>query len=715
MMKKTRIFIGAFGVLAGGLVSCSSDVPDNSYGPLEKDEVRYLKVAICSPSATGTRADEDAGTTNSKFENGTIDENQVNNLCMDFYDAAGKFVKRVTKKNMTFGTLDKPGDFTGENTTGDNSQWYRTAIVQVDLIESQNIPAYVICYLNPVVAKSEDADLSNATMDDLRNFTVSGYSTKSDNKTWFAMTNSCYFGNDPIKGQANVKISGTPIPPGYLYNTREEAAAAKIGGIGEDKDKEKYLEIYVERLAAKVRFTANTQANPNDFPANKDEATGIYPVKYTNEIISGEDKVTKNVTLQFVPEAWTINAEAQTMYAIKKFAAEAGGVVPTYGEVNAYLAPWGKWNDEPNKRSYWSCSPSFFETNFPQVSDNIYDDGEEGKKKYKMNYYSYNEIVTGSGAGAGNKTFAAGTDETKPCKYTLENTVGKGALSSVNPKAAVPSILMVGKYELTYDTKKIAKETTFYIFDEQVYFDSKPKSIPGAGGTAEDVEVPLMKDEFIKAQTVLYTEVNVAAEGEEAKYEKVVLTLSNATDAIKTALVVKHPEKAVRDVQNVAMRSVTLQLTSAPTKTVGAEQRPALFIKTTDHQYTEVTAANLDAINTLLWNQVGVADCYNKGRAYFSIPIMHSAMNETDWDATNLNPIDSDGSLIWKNLKVGDLGVVRNHVYDLSVKAIKGLGTAIEDPDKPIVPPADVNGYWIKYKLNILNWRTVTPQGNIIL
>lgn len=66
-------------------------------------------------------------------------------------------------------------------------------------------------------------------------------------------------------------------------------------------------------------------------------------------------------------------------------------------------------------------------------------------------------------------------------------------------------------------------------------------------------------------------------------------------------------------------------------------------------------------------------------------------------------------------MRVGDFGLVRNHVYTLTVSQIKGLGTGIENLDYPIVPPMEMDDYFIKYRINILNWRIVPEQKNIIL
>ncbi len=99
------------------------------------------------------------------------------------------------------------------------------------------------------------------------------------------------------------------------------------------------------------------------------------------------------------------------------------------------------------------------------------------------------------------------------------------------------------------------------------------------------------------------------------------------------------------------------------------------------------------------------------GAAYFGIPIKHLRATE---DTTN-SPFAADGTVAdWTNVRVGDFGLVRNHVYTINVTGIEGLGNGINDLDNPIVTPMDTYNYYIKYSIKVLNWRIV-PAQNVIL
>lgn len=705
---KSNIFLGGAAVLLAALTGCSNEAPLGN-GVAEQDEVRYLRVNLMNP--TGTRAIE--------FETGTSEENAVNTVIMDFYDAAGNFVYRATPDKIEWQSK------TGNPTP--NVGVIGEAVVQIDIEKEQNLPAYVMCYLNPVdwgnVNNKGEITDKNTNMKDLR--LVPRYNYVNGNGK-FAMNNSCYYGDDIVTGEEDVKISGTPILESQLLTSKPNFPVPekdKDGNVVKDKDGNivyadsssdtEVVDIYVERYAAKVNFTAETKKQTLPYTEG---GKGIYPYVGVTPVQTGGSTATNiDYSLDFNAEAWTINADAPSMYAVKNFATEIGAGVPTLVDINNYLGGWGSndptmvtWNDPSNHRSYWSCSPAFFASQFPQVSDQIADIAHEEDKAhendenyeekdngqgqavgpYALRYYSYNQICGKNGNGING--FSADTHGVLPVKYALENTMGKPAFASLNPKAAVPSVLLVGNYSVTYNKVAIKEGTTFYIYNKGLYFEESPVGIEN---TPIENAV-LIKDKFIENQEILYVK-----SGNEYK-----LLSSNDAENIVDNLVVKHPDKSVRGENLVPHRFVTLQLTDNVPD--GIYYRP-----NGAGSYVAVTKDNRNIVNTLLWQQSGVAYAYTEGKCYFSMPIFHLGMTENEKD----RPLSEDGVLDWKNLRVGDMGLVRNHVYKLSVDAITGLATGIENLNYPIVPPMDKDEYWIKYRIKILNWRIVPEQKGIIL
>jgi len=104
-----------------------------------------------------------------------------------------------------------------------------------------------------------------------------------------------------------------------------------------------------------------------------------------------------------------------------------------------------------------------------------------------------------------------------------------------------------------------------------------------------------------------------------------------------------------------------------------------------------ITAA---AINTALKAAAQIVEYWKGGATYYYVPIkQHAAETETDKDV---------------------YGVVRNHIYKLTIKKVQGLGTAVPDPEKIIDPvtPEDKD-YYIAAEINILDWKLVQQDVNL--
>lgn len=66
---------------------------------------------------------------------------------------------------------------------------------------------------------------------------------------------------------------------------------------------------------------------------------------------------------------------------------------------------------------------------------------------------------------------------------------------------------------------------------------------------------------------------------------------------------------------------------------------------------------------------------------------------------------------LWEEMKTGDFGVVRNHVYTIAVDEISGIGTGIINEDDYLLPPSEKVGYEVKFKVNIQKWATLPTQS----
>lgn len=86
---------------------------------------------------------------------------------------------------------------------------------------------------------------------------------------------------------------------------------------------------------------------------------------------------------------------------------------------------------------------------------------------------------------------------------------------------------------------------------------------------------------------------------------------------------------------------------------------------------------------------------YTDGKSYYFVEIEHvpaTGSGETATSAIN--------------------GIVRNHIYDLTLNSIAGPGIPVFNPDDKIIPqePEDENLYFLGARVNVLDWRIVS-QG----
>lgn len=608
-MKQIKHLLGMAAVLF--FAACSTDEPVDPVNPVvDKDQTRYLNVAISSPA--GTRA----------YSDGEAKESLIEEIVFCFYDIDG---------NNIYTTVPiKDGNQADNPPANDNVTRLWSQIVAVDLVQGQNMPAYVMAFVNPI----NKEEINKSSMKEIED----QYRTSVKSQLGFAMSNSVYFDINPFTGKME-KMMATPIRTTQLFTSEKEAQDAIDAG------DDGILTIHVERYAAKIGLTIATDKIEDYEVTDKDGNT---------------------VKLTFVPEYWRPNAISETTFITKKFELPNSGEV-TFDKVdesfnNTGMA--GVWNKPEDFRSFWACSPSYYANSFPKVSDDV-DDLDGNTNDYEVKYFSYNEIMNGHGQ------FEKGSDNfTDAYFYSRETTTFIETINDTengNPVASVASVVIVGHY-----TVDGAKTDGFYL-DHKNYYDDAEQA----------------KEVLIGRQSVLYTFEN-------SEYVK-------ATDA--TMFVVEHPKKGVRDAApatSVAGRFVTLQLKEVPTGVFYYGEK-----EDGSHGYIAVDGNNIDAANKLLWQNVHTMEVYHKGRAFFNIPIQHLGYDQnTETD----KPLKEDGQYQWENMRRGDFGVVRNHVYNINVTGITGLATGLRSDDQPIVPPKDAVNYYVAAKLNVLAWNVVPTQ-----
>ena len=675
-----KFLLGAGLMLASGiaLTGCSSDLtPDNPDTVLEAGTKFYMRVALANPGA-GTRTADVPGagenTDGTNYTDGTTDENEVKDILFVFYNAEGEYVAHKTMGQQTLST-----------TVGGNIEALVNIIVPITLQEAAKIPAYVVAYVNPTTKSAENVkgDL-NAIQANYRTLAeILPAKFDGTNTNGFLMTNSVYY----VDG-ANAPVVATPIPPATLYETEKAANEGTAT-----------ITIYVERAAAKVTVSRNlTNGTQTDITDNMQEVT------------SPDGKTYK---LDFKELAWGFNNEEKKTFVLKNFrnTKENNPTSVTqvtnmsYAEANTEFATLTQpgWNygelanANEGRRTFWAYSPTYFFEDglYPEYADQY--DGNEGKYdgnegKYPLIQTSFNDIYSTTTKEIGAKGYDFGASG-----YTLENTVSANTLraAKAGPRA-VTTALVVGKYRVLDNNNQEVTYDNLYI----------RRNIPANSNTLY-VGNDFMMQSFLATQTredgVIFKD---NGENASPRYTPVSWAADNM-ETIKNDFEIVYPDRSITG-PYTASRYITLQLKASANLTVN--DAPAYYYLDANGLMTAVKPENIAAVNVRLYQffnaKLGAVEEFAGGYAYFAVPVRHL------W-GRDLKGFE-DPNAPENGFTLGQYGIVRNHVYNINVQAISGIGTGLSDPEDPIVVPVKDKQYFVKTQIRVQKWRIV-PQQDVDL
>lgn len=701
-MRKTFRFLSGCAIAAlmlGGLASCEDkdiDAPD-SPGVADRDITQYMAVTISAPKDSPfSRALPDNNGNN--FEDGAANESAINSLDFFFFNDKGE---PAAVHYRTTPTTDPEQDFDGSQ---DNTHHYITkfasVVVTVNSAQGANLPTQTICFAN--MSETDAKKLEDKSISKVRDQTVK--SIKDGD--YFTMSNSVYFGTSPITGESNQRICAAKIS-GKLFSTKTEADAEL-----KKTNSDKIVDVYVERLAAKIGLTL--QRTNTDGTATITPYTLVWGDEPSSKSDDGNITYANTVNLTFAPSHWFMNATSKYEYVTKRYGLDNKGSVsqaPTFQQIDDLMKLGGlkdSWNHPDFFRSYWGCSPSYYEENYPKTSADVNDN-------LSINYWSYNQIT---GATPSTSVIKVNTDETKPyfsytagtaypnteatgCIYIPETTTASSIINNgTNPAATVASAVILGQY--SYKATVKGTEDQNPTTPSEAFFIDLHRGNVTVNGTDElhgtfYSNEQTANEQFIKLQQTIFVKKTTATNDDTDPNNFERLTQYTTGCPLKLA----HPATTVAGASNIAARMFALQFT-VPKE--GNTQY--YYYNDAESKYVLISTENVNAVNGQLLAVPGYLNKYDKGHAMFSIPIRHLGWGigvvTTGNDPKPLQ--DENGKYLWTNMRVGDLGVVRNHVYNLTINSIGGLGTGIID-DKPIVPPVETITQFVAVKLNVLSWR----------
>lgn len=287
-MKKTKCLIGT-AALAFMMAACSQEeVMTPNQGDLSNKDTSYINVKISMGGGMGSRA---AGDPFDGFDIGTTDEGAVNSLALVLYDDNDAL---VGTGSLTSAELSKREE------QGSNISDIYSGVVAVNIIPGKAKPTKLIAVVNtsdiPTDPFSSISALKTGEIGDISKglkMTTSGYYTDSD---W---------------------MQYTKLEESNLFDSPAEAAAATEG---------QKVNVYVERLAAKVTVDNKSQNNDADY------------------VFVGSDGHKYKIT--FEAKKWSPTGVAKEMYLFKR-------------KFDTGLSSWA--NEAGKFRSYWANGVNYDE------------------------------------------------------------------------------------------------------------------------------------------------------------------------------------------------------------------------------------------------------------------------------------------------------------------------------------------------------------------
>lgn len=221
--------------------------------------------------------------------------------------------------------------------------------------------------------------------------------------------------------------------------------------------------------------------------------------------------------------------------------------------------------------------------------------------------------------------------------------------------------------------------------------------------------------------------------------------LSNRTQAIIAAVLVTVDENDVATPLSLAEWGGTQYVEDGALTAMLGTVNTQIYTKEVDGENEKLVSISKDMVKLVSGIDAGVADNSSEdSKRYLSYLQLdeEKAKNVTFYKANgdvyathaDVNKVlankNSIGARIWSSGQTyyytdikheesaedtkGKFGVVRNHIYDIAITSVAGLGTPVLNPDEKIIPqkPKDDDTY-LAAQINILSWRVVKQNVDL--
>ena len=539
------------GTLACTLVAaCSNEENSAINSGQEEGQLSYVAVNIVNANPTGSRVE------GGEYENGEGPENAITKARFYLFNASGNPYTVTTNEAPGAVAANNYVDITTLEDQGKDEPNVESIKKGVLVFKgtTTELPTSIVAVLNPPATLTGSKSLS-----DLQT-AIADYSST----TSFVMSNSVY-------ASEGTEVVATDIV-GKVAQSQADAEANPV-------------DIYVERVLAKVRVTFNNDDNENQYKVSEDGEPAVYA-----KILG-----------------WAVTRTADKSNLLKD-------IDPTWDNTTLGFT----WNDEPFHRSYWATTST----------------------TVTLEEKSQNEIINdqkpATPEGATNISVPRYCQEnTKANEHTEVVVVAQLVNEEGNPN---PIYKYFGE---EHDSEEDILTLIANKYNNVYYTRTGGTSLPG-GGTEYEYE------SFIKPDNIHFEATTPETGGED--YEAIAQLDDDALDGV--TIYIENPDYT------------------------GSNEK-----------YIELADAEATINKELAKNPAQIA---KEGYVYYYTPIKHLGT--------------TTGS-------TGEYGVVRNHIYDVTITDIKGYGTPIFDPNKDIdtTHPSNEEVY-IAASINVLSWRVVSSN-----
>lgn len=663
-MKK-NFFPMALMAIAMGLNACSSDDPvvNAGGGKAPFADGGYVKMAINMPSAPSSRA------ANEDFGDGLIGEYEVKNATLIlFTGASGK----TEDKAVFHSVYELPVSMTKEGVQ-------ITSTMRIASLVDKNVPnnatdqlyAYVV--LNKNSALTYDPSVHTALKVGTLDMNVAG----GTNKTFGDFMKQVILGNASSLNGAGFLMCNAPLSDGPGDATDPTSAkVATLVNITQHVYKSKAAaeaaapdEVFVERALAKVTLdqtlpssTGGTKVLPA-LPSSSSTTVGTTLGDATYEVVGWTLDVTNKksfIARHYNKEEWNKLNKGGVYRFVGSQAlrttpvAGGGGVTPTSG--SAFYRTY--WAEDPNYNSYSSTTAK---ENFDYVAKEI--------TVNKPAPETGTEIINNDG-----RDFNSGLGENSPL-YCMENTFNVENMKTAQLTRAIVKVKFFGG-------------KTFYTFndDNTTIYD-------------ETEMVKRVKQAILSNVDIVNKIKSSFGTGSSVNEDNIKLTLGYLKTDPATSTTTQKTNECDKDGKIHLLSFVVQKDATSPDATVDLTFNESTYSKPLNEKLS-----------------LGSIMKYKDGIAYYPINIKHFGDNLTPWvkDATTMND-NPYGYPVDNNKYLGRFGVLRNNWYNITVKSIKNVGSAV-------VPEIDVdndNSYgdkpenYISVRINVLSWAKRTQNEEL--